>query len=36
MAHISITEGVGESPKPEADWGAHVTEAEYGQGEQGS
>ena len=30
MAHISITEGVGDSPKPEADWGAHVTDAEYG------
>ena len=30
MAHFSITEGVGDSPKPEADWGAHVTEAEYG------
>jgi quercetin dioxygenase-like cupin family protein len=29
MAHLSITEGVGDSPKPEADWGAHVTDAEY-------
>jgi quercetin dioxygenase-like cupin family protein len=30
MIHFSITEGVGDSPKPEADWGAHVTDAEYG------
>lgn len=30
MAHFSITESVGDSPKPEADWGAHVTDAEYG------
>jgi len=29
MAHLSITEGVGDSPKPEADWGPHVTDAEY-------
>jgi quercetin dioxygenase-like cupin family protein len=29
MAHFSITEGVGDSPKPESDWGAHVTVAEY-------
>jgi quercetin dioxygenase-like cupin family protein len=29
MAHISITEGVGDTGKPEADWGAHVTEDEY-------
>lgn len=29
MAHISITEGIGDSSKPEADWGAHVTDAEY-------
>jgi quercetin dioxygenase-like cupin family protein len=30
MAQLSITEGTGDSPKPEADWGAHVTDAEYG------
>ena len=30
MTHLSITEGVGDSPKPEADWGEHVTDAEYG------
>ena len=29
MAHLSITEGVGDNPKPEADWGEHVTDAEY-------
>jgi quercetin dioxygenase-like cupin family protein len=29
MTHLSITEGTGESEKPEADWGAHVTDAEY-------
>jgi quercetin dioxygenase-like cupin family protein len=29
MAHFSITEGMGESSRPEADWGAHVTDAEY-------
>src|SRR5579864_348098 len=29
MTHFSITEGVGDSPKPEADWGPHVTDAEY-------
>jgi quercetin dioxygenase-like cupin family protein len=29
MAHLSVTEGVGDSPKPEADWGDHVTDAEY-------
>ncbi len=29
MTHLSITEGVGQSGKPETDWGAHVTEAEY-------
>jgi quercetin dioxygenase-like cupin family protein len=29
MTHLSITEGVGESSKPETDWGAHVTDAEY-------
>jgi quercetin dioxygenase-like cupin family protein len=30
MAHFSITEAIGDSPRPEADWGAHVTDAEYG------
>lgn len=29
MAHLSVTEGVGESAGPETDWRAHVTEAEY-------
>ena len=29
MAHLSITEGVGNGEKPETDWGAHVTDAEY-------
>jgi quercetin dioxygenase-like cupin family protein len=29
MTHLSITEGTGDSRKPEADWGAHVTDAEY-------
>jgi quercetin dioxygenase-like cupin family protein len=29
MTHISMTEGVGESDRPEADWGAHVTDDEY-------
>lgn len=29
MTHLSITEGVGESDKPEADWGDHVTDQEY-------
>jgi quercetin dioxygenase-like cupin family protein len=29
MSHLSITEGVGKSEKPETDWGAHVTDAEY-------
>lgn len=30
MTHLSITEGVGEGGKPEADWGDHVTGEEYG------
>lgn len=30
MTHLSITEGVGESDKPETRWGAHVTDNEYG------
>lgn len=29
MAHFSFTEGVGDSPRPEADWGAPATDAEY-------
>jgi quercetin dioxygenase-like cupin family protein len=29
MAHLSITEGVGNREKPETDWRAHVTDAEY-------
>ena len=29
MTHLSITEGVGQSDKPETDWGAHVTDSEY-------
>jgi quercetin dioxygenase-like cupin family protein len=29
MAHISMTEGVGESQKPESSWGDQVTDAEY-------
>lgn len=29
MAHLSITEGVGDSQKSETDWGAQVTDAEY-------
>lgn len=30
MSHLSVTEGVGDSVKPETEWGAHVTDAEYG------
>jgi quercetin dioxygenase-like cupin family protein len=30
MTHLSVTEGIGESQKPESEWGALVTEAEYG------
>jgi quercetin dioxygenase-like cupin family protein len=30
MAHFSITEGIGDSSRPEADWGAHVSDSEYG------
>jgi quercetin dioxygenase-like cupin family protein len=30
MTHLSITEGVGDGPKRETDWGAHVTDDEYG------
>lgn len=29
MTHLSMTEGVGESGKPETEWGPHVTDAEY-------
>ena len=29
MTHLSITEGAGESPKPETVWGVHVAGAEY-------
>ena len=29
MTHLSITEGIGPSDRPETDWGAHVTEEEY-------
>lgn len=32
MAHLSITEGVGDSDKPESEWGSHVTDAEYSTG----
>jgi quercetin dioxygenase-like cupin family protein len=33
MTHLSITEGVGPGdPRPEADWGEHVTDAEYNGG----
>jgi len=33
MTHLSITEGVGADEKPETEWGAHVTDAEYGNDE---
>ncbi|MGI8777864.1 MAG: (R)-mandelonitrile lyase [Acidimicrobiales bacterium] len=29
MTHLSMTEGVSQGDKPETDWGAHVTDAEY-------
>jgi quercetin dioxygenase-like cupin family protein len=29
MTHLSITEGIGGGERPETEWGAHVTEAEY-------
>jgi quercetin dioxygenase-like cupin family protein len=29
MTHLSVTEGVGDSEKPETDWRSHVSEAEY-------
>jgi quercetin dioxygenase-like cupin family protein len=30
MSHLSITEAVPGDARPEADWGEHVTDAEYG------
>jgi quercetin dioxygenase-like cupin family protein len=30
MTHLSMTEGVGGDEKPETEWGAKVTDAEYG------
>ena len=30
MSHLSVTEGVGDSDTPESEWGAHVSDAEYG------
>ena len=29
MTHLSITEGVGDDERPEANWGDHVTDDEY-------
>ena len=29
MTHLYVTEGVGETGKPEITWGAHVTDPEY-------
>ena len=29
MSHISVTEGVGESDRPESEWGEHVSNEEY-------
>lgn len=29
MTHLSVTEGTGDSSKPEVEWAMHVTEAEY-------
>jgi len=30
MTHLALTEGVGPGDdRPETDWGAHVTDAEY-------
>ena len=34
MTHLSITEAPSDSQKAEADWGAHVTDAEYEAGER--
>jgi quercetin dioxygenase-like cupin family protein len=30
MTHLSMTESIAEGEKPETEWGAHVTDAEYG------
>jgi quercetin dioxygenase-like cupin family protein len=30
MTHLSITEAVPGNQRPEADWGEHVTDQEYG------
>jgi quercetin dioxygenase-like cupin family protein len=35
MTHLSITEGVGASDKPEMEWGDHVSDDEY-RGREGS
>jgi quercetin dioxygenase-like cupin family protein len=32
MAHLSITESTPGDERPEAEWGAHVTDEEYGSG----
>jgi quercetin dioxygenase-like cupin family protein len=29
MTHLSMTEGIAGSERPETDWGAHLTDAEY-------
>ena len=29
MAHISVTEGLGDSGRPESEWGSHVSDEEY-------
>jgi quercetin dioxygenase-like cupin family protein len=29
MTHLSMTEGIADSERPETDWGAHLTDAEY-------
>ena len=34
MTHLSITEAPSDGEKAEADWGAHVTDAEYEGGEK--
>jgi quercetin dioxygenase-like cupin family protein len=35
MSHISVTEGVGQADRPESEWGAHVTDEEYGDNASG-
>lgn len=30
MAHLSVTEGVGDVDRPESEWGEHVSDEEYG------